>query len=394
VNVLHLTDDLQGVSGVRSYLMELRESLRPFGIRCELSSQKDTGGVLTSHFSRWFSLRHHAITGERVRRERPDVVHAHNVWMRLSPSPLLAARRAGIPVVMTVHDYHLVCPRKWMITSADLPCSTGFGPRCLVSNCRGNPEGWSSLPYNDLRWLKVAGHRRMLGRWVDVFVAPSEHLASWLRDSMGLDNVVTVPNFARLPGPAARTPKTTETVLFAGRLSREKGVHILLEAMPSVLDARPSAVLEVAGDGPCRPDLERRSRRLGISHSVRFLGALSPPELHQALSGARMVVLPTLWMENCPVSVLEAMAHGRPVVATRIGGLPELVRHGETGFLFERGNHQKLAAGIVELLADPEGAAEFGERASALHRKLYSPEVHAHRLATVYESLIAGRIEP
>jgi len=330
-----------------------------------------------------------------LRRDRPDVVHAHNVWMRLSPAPLLAARRAGIPVVLTVHDYHLVCPRKWMITGADLPCATGFGPRCLVSNCRGNPEGWTSLPYNDLRWLKVAGHRGMLRRWVDVFVSPSEHLASWLRGNMALDNVITVPNFAPPPRrPVDHPPESPNTILFAGRLSREKGVHVLLEAMPAVLRARPHAVLDVAGDGPRRPDLERQARRLGITSSVRFLGPRSPCELHELYERARVFALPTLWMENCPISVLEAMAHSRPVVATRVGGLPELVRDGETGFLFERGNPTDLATRILEVLAAPARARAFGDRAAALHRELYSPRVHARRLAALYSTVAAGGTIP
>lgn len=383
---LHLTDDPAGLSGVRSYLEHLREAMAPLDIECELAGPYG-GGRFTSHLSRWFNLRQYWSLRRRVRCNPPDIVHAHNVWMRLSPAPLLAARQAGIPVVMTVHDYHLVCPRKWMITGADLPCPAGFGARCLVSNCRGRPEGWTSLPYNDLRWLKVAAHRGMLQRWVDVFVAPSEHLASWLRASMGLENVHTVPNFA--PPPAGRTdrsPGASETILFSGRLSPEKGVSLLLEAMPLILRSQPHCILEIAGEGPCRSDLESQAARLGISDSVRFLGTLPTAKLHQAMTRARAVVLPTLWMENCPVSVLEAMAHARPVVATRIGGLPELVRHGESGLLFERGNREQLAAAVVGLLASPKRARAFGECASALHRELYGPRLHAKRLAECYDA--------
>lgn len=390
MKTLHLTDDLAGLSGVRSYLEHLREAMAPLDIECELAGP-DGGSRFTSHLSRWFSLRQYWSLRRRLRCDPPDIVHAHNVWMRLSPAPLLAARQAGIPVVMTVHDYHLVCPRKWMITGADEPCASGIGPRCLVSNCRGRPEGWSALPYNWLRWLKVVAHRTMLRRWVDVFVAPSQHLASWLATSMGLTGVRTVPNFAPLPeGRWERPAGAAEIILFSGRLSREKGVHLLLDAMPIVLGLRPHVVLEVAGDGPCRRDLESRAERLGVWGSVRFLGALPRTQLHDALSRALVVVLPTLWMENCPVSVLEAMARARPVVATRIGGLPELVRHGETGILFERGNTRELAAGITGLLTAPARARAFGERAAVLHRELYSPRVHADHLAACYAAA-AGR---
>jgi len=391
MKVLHLTDDLQGMSGVRSYLIQLREHLRPRGIECELSTQ-EPGGRLAGVLSRWFSLRHRRTLADRIHTDRPDIVHAHNLWMRLSPAPLLTARRAGIPVVMTVHDYHLVCPRKWMITTADLPCETGFGPRCLVSNCRGRPEGWASLPYNDLRWLKIGGHRRMLSAWVDLFISPSEHLASWLASNMDVNDLVTVPNFTAAPeqppGPPLGAPPS---ILFAGRLSREKGVHVLLEAMPTVLREHSDALLTVAGDGPRRRDLEQMARSLGLEDRVRFLGRCSGDRLQDLYGETNLVVLPSLWMENCPVAVLEAMAHGRPVVATRIGGLPELVQDRVSGALFERGNAADLAAKILALFSDPNLVQAAGEQALLLHRTRFTPEIHIRRLEEIYESLLTKR---
>jgi glycosyltransferase involved in cell wall biosynthesis len=391
VRVLHLTDDLQGMSGVGSYLLQLREHLRPRGIECELSSQGD-GGPLAGVLSRWFSVRHWKTLANRIRSEKPDILHAHNLWMRLSPAPLLAARRAGIPVVMTVHDYHLVCPRKWMITTADLPCETGFGPRCLVSNCRGEPEGWVSLPYNDLRWVKVGGHRRMLRAWVDLFISPSDHLASWLGRSLGARNVVTLPNFTKAPDrPQGPLPGPPPSILFAGRLSREKGVHVLLQAMPLILEKHPRARLTVAGDGSQRTYLEQLARTLGLESRVHFLGRCSAERLNDLFADTNVVVLPTLWMENCPLAVLEAMAQGRPVVATRIGGLPELIEDGVSGALFDRGDAADLAAKILDLFSVPGRAEAAGERARLLHRSRFAPEIHASRLQGIYQSLLTHR---
>lgn len=391
MKVLHLTDDLQGISGVRSYLLQLREHLRPSGVECDLTTL-GSRGRLAGALSRWFSLRHRRALAKHIRTGPPDIVHAHNLWMRLSPAPLLAARRAGIPVVMTVHDYHLACPRKWMITAADLPCETGFGPRCLVSNCRGEPEGWASLPYNDLRWLKVGGHRRMLRAWVDIFISPSEHLASWLRRSLGSDRVVTVPNFAPAPArPPEPPPGPPPSILFAGRLTREKGVHVLLESMPLVVSDHAQARLTVAGDGPCRRDLEQLARTLGLGGRVRFLGPCSTEQVQDLFAESNVVVLPTLWMENCPVSVLEAMAHGRPVVATRIGGVPELVQDGVTGALFERGDAADLAAKILGLFEDPTHLEDAGRQALLRHHSRFTPEAHSSRLQGIYESLLSHR---
>ncbi|NOZ95465.1 MAG: glycosyltransferase family 4 protein [Acidobacteria bacterium] len=396
MRVLHLTDDLSGISGVRSYLENLVEAMEPLGVHCELETLGSPDHVFHGAISRWASRRYYVSMARRLRRlPRPDIVHAHNLWMRLSPTPLLAARKAGIPVVMTVHDYHLVCPRKWMVTSRDEPCATGFDSRCLVSSCRGAREGPAWIPYNDLRWLKVALHRQLLRRWVDLFISPSQHLAGWMRSNLGVQNAVTIPNFTSAPSrTSSPRPPRQPSVLYAGRLAREKGIDVLLKAMALVLETGSRAVLVVAGDGPQRGHLEASARRRLPPDSFRFTGRVSPEALARLHNEASVVALPTLWMENCPVAVLEAMAHGCPVVATRIGGLPELVDDGVTGFLFDRKDPVDLGSKILRLIQDPGLRQRTGQAAAARHRAQFTPEVHAARLAATYGSLLEGQGAP
>jgi len=296
---------------------------------------------------------------------------------------------------MTVHDYHLVCPRKWMITHRDEPCSTGFGPRCLISNCRAAREGPTWLPYNDLRWLKVWLHRRLLRRWVDLFISPSRHLADWLERNLGIPAVMTVPNFSP-PASHPRSPDPTGpvSVLYAGRLAREKGVGMLIRAMARVLEVEPEATLVIAGDGPQRKELEDLAQQELRPGSFRFTGPLPQEDLARLHGQAGLMVLPTLWMENCPVAILEAMAHGRPVIATRIGGIPELVEDGVTGFLFERGDQEDLEAKLLRLTRDPRLCRRTGEAAAKRHRQLFSSGVHASRLATAYDSVLHRKASP
>lgn len=306
----------------------------------------------------------------------------------MSPTPLRAARIEGIPVVMTVHDYHLVCPRKWMITADWAPCERGFGWGCLLSGCRSAREGRCWLPYNDLRWLKVWFHRRMLRAWVDRFVAPSEHLATWLRTNLGVDNVVHIPNFTEAPDQAISADERGRVLLYVGRLSREKGVQILLRAMPAVLNACPNARLRVVGDGPQRGDLQRLATRLGLDAGVEFVGARSPERLDEVYRGCGAFVLPSLWMENCPVAVLEAMARGLPVIASRIGGVPELVNDGVTGVLVRSGDPDDLAEQAVRLLRDETLMDRMGRAAVDAFSRRYAPEVHARRLGELYRRLV------
>ncbi len=392
MRVLHVTDDLVGTSGVRTYLEELRVTFA--GSEAELRiSDLGSGSHRLSFISRWFSLRHLRAMEVLLERERPDLVHAHNLWMVLSPSPLLVAHRLGIPVAMTVHDFHLVCPRKWMITPMDRPCERGFGSLCLVSNCRGRPEGWCSLPYNAMRWLKVALHRRLLVSWVDLFICPSHALGRWMRGSLDVANVEVVHNFVRAPEPPPGPPEADPPrLLFAGRLSPEKGAAILIRALPPVLEAHPGTVLTVAGDGPERSSVEALARELGVGRAVRFVGTLGPDGLADLYRQATAFVLPTLWMENCPVAVLEAMAHGRPVVATRIGGIPELVEDGVTGLLVSRADPSELARRIKELLSKPAHLVDMGDAAAARHRRMFCPERHTERLLGLYRSLLRSRV--
>jgi len=391
LKILHLTDAPELIGGVQTYLTDLCRILEQAHTSCEVWNPPGANRRLASQFSRWVGLRYQRGLSSRLAHDPPSIVHAHNLWMRLSPLPLRAAKRAGIPVVMTVHDYHLVCPRKWMITAEDRPCEAGFGARCLYGDCRGSKEGWAWLPYNDGRWLKTALHRTMLQRWVDVFVAPSNHLRTWMQRSLGVDRVLHIPNFARRLSQTPPPPGEAHRMLFAGRLSREKGVDVLLRAMPSVLREQPQTRLVVAGDGPERASLQRLATALDVGDAVQFTGSLSGEKLEEQYHRAGICLLPTLWMENCPVAVLEAMAHGRAVVATRIGGVPELVREGTTGLLVERGNHREVANAVLSLLEAPATVVDMGRRGFEAYAARYTPEIHLERLLAVYRELLSKK---
>jgi glycosyltransferase involved in cell wall biosynthesis len=388
VKVLHITDDLVGISGVRSYLADLVEMLPASGFTGEAWGPNPTLGHFSDHLTRWASRRYERELRSRLRRDRPAILHAHNLWMRLSPLPLRAAKSAAIPVVMTLHDYNNVCPRKWMITAGDRACESGFGGRCLVSNCRGSREGWPWLPYNNLRWLKVALHRQMLKTFVDVFICPSNHLASWVRRNMGIDNVVHLANFTRPPAAGTTSTDNPQRILFAGRLSREKGVDILIRAVAILVEDHPRASLVIAGDGPEEPKLRRQVSALGLEDSVSFAGSLAGEGLTTQYREAGICVLPTLWMENCPISVLESFSNGRPMVATRIGGIPELVEEGLTGFLFQRADHRDLAAKLGLLCNDATRVIEMGRHAAEAFEQKYTANVHLKRLSSIYNNLI------
>jgi glycosyltransferase involved in cell wall biosynthesis len=155
-----------------------------------------------------------------------------------------------------------------------------------------------------------------------------------------------------------------------------------------ILPHHPAVRLIIAGEGPERETLENLVACLEITEAVEFAGGLAPEDLGRFYQRAGLVVLPTLWMENCPVSVLEAFAHGRAVVATRIGGVPELIEDGRTGELYERGDVNGLAGVLGELLADEDRIGAMGSAAAQRWADRYTPEIHCRNLVAIYRRTI------
>ena len=248
------------------------------------------------------------------------------------------------------------------------------------------------MPYHDLRWLKTALHRRLLRRYVNVFICPSLVLRDGVQRSLGGVYTAHVANFVRLPPtPPMRPPG--EKLVYAGRLSPEKGVDILLRALPSIARKHPHVALTIIGDGPARKELESLSLGLQVKDRVHFTGSSEADAVIQTLQGADLAVLPSLWFENGPMVALEALAVGTPLIAARAGGLPELIRDGQEGYLFERGDVRDLADRILRALGDGRWLAEARIRARHAAETEFSPERHYERLMACYASIDNPRRE-
>jgi glycosyltransferase involved in cell wall biosynthesis len=309
---------------------------------------------------------------------RPDVAHVHHVFERLTVSVLDALQRRGVPTVMTLHDYKPVCPNFRLFTEG-APCT-----RCLSGGY------WQVVRHRCLegsRWRSVAAaadayasRGRGVYDRVDRFLAPS----AFLRDRVvegGLptERVEVLPN----PVVAAPSPRSARadppTVLYASRLVAEKGMDTLLDAA-----ARLPAGVRVRLAGSGRLERAVRSRVAAEGLPVDVLGPLPPPEVAAELRAAAVAVLPALWWENCPMAVLEAAAQGVPVVASAVGGVPELVDDGTTGLLVPPGDAAALSGALTRLLSDPAGAGRLGRAGWARARSRHDPAAHVAALQEVY----------
>jgi glycosyltransferase involved in cell wall biosynthesis len=316
---------------------------------------------------------------------RPDIVHMHNVYHQLSPSVLAATGAAGVPVVLTLHDYKLVCPSYQMLDSSGRICDSciGGGPlEALRHRCKDGSLGSSAVLAVE-SWL-----HRTLGAWspVAAFVCPSEFLAATMtRAGVFPDRMHVVNHFVELAGvPAKKTQGGA--FLVAGRLSPEKGVDV---AIGAVAAAGPDVTLDIAGEGPARAALEAQAAAQAPGR-VRFHGRLGKLEVLALMRASTAVVVPSRWHENQPMVVLEALAGGVPVVTTRLGGLPELVRDGVDGVVIQENDPTALAGVLDRLAADPIGALHLGRSGRARVERDFTPARHLERLAEVYAAA-AGR---
>lgn len=307
----------------------------------------------------------------------PDVVHLHNIYHGLSPSVLGPVAATGAGIVMTLHDYKLACPT-YQFLDGEQVCTAcidgGFRQavrrRCKDGSVLASAAGAFELGVHTLLGAYGAVHR---------FICPSEFLDARMREAgVFPDRLRVVSNFVDVDGIDTRTAPGGP-VVYAGRLSREKGVDVLVDAVGRL----PQARLVVAGEGDQQEQLQRRAAALAPGR-VEFRGRLDRDAVLDLLRSAVAAVLPARWYENQPMAIIEAFAAGTPVVASDLGGLPELVVDGETGWLVPPNDPVALAAVLERVVADPEEAHRRGKLARAVAETRFAPNVHLAALDDVY----------
>lgn len=315
--------------------------------------------------------------GRLIDDTRPDLVHCHNIYHQLTPSIIGAAKKRGVPVVLTLHDYKPVCPTYNRLRADAAPCSDCMGgdfSQVVKNRCAEGSLGKSVLMYAEAVVQRAMGNYEK----VDAFVAPSRFMQDAIANRVPRERVKLLYNGIDLGNI---TPEYDDDgyVLYLGRLVREKGVETLLKAHA---DAAGKWRLVVAGTGPLGDALKTR-----YDPQV-FVGHLQGDVLKNMIRRAAVVVVPSEWYENCPMSVIEAMAYGKPVVGSRMGGIPELVEEGRTGFLFEAGNAGQLSDAVATLMAQPELRRLMGAAARVRVEKEFSLDRHNAGLMNIYQSVL------
>jgi glycosyltransferase involved in cell wall biosynthesis len=314
-----------------------------------------------------------------IEETRPDLMHCHNIYHQMTPSIVGVAKSRGIPVVLTLHDWKPVCPIHTRMREGQMcsSCLDGDFHHVLKYRCAEGSIAQSAVLYME------AVIQRWLGNYekVDRFLAPSQFMRESVSRRFSPDRLQLLYNGVDVTNISA-SGRDKGYVLYCGRLSSEKGAETLLRAHEAAGCRWP---LIIAGTGPLRDALESQFTR-----NVRFAGQLSGETLSTTIAGASVVVVPSDWCENCPMSVLEAMAHGKAVVASRIGGIPELVNDQVTGLLFEPRNTEELRMHLESLMGDAARRAEMGAAGRTRVERDFSLEKHNTELMAVYQSLLSN----
>lgn len=315
-----------------------------------------------------------------LQQTRPEIVHFHNIYHQLTPALIKVARDFGCKTVLTAHDYKIMCPSYSMLRDGKVcdACVIGSVFNAFRYRCQEGSAAKSLLLSLEATWQYIAQNYQAL----DVIVSPSEFLRNELRRSLPDSRIDVIVNGIDDSQQPEEGPDESY-LLYVGRLSREKGVPTLTQAHQLMRNKMP---LKVVGHGPLYDDMVKT-----FPHA-EFLGYVQQgPELDALIKHARAVVLPSECYENCSMAVLEAMSFARPVVGARIGGIPEQIRHGIEGLLFEPGNAQDLADALDVIAENPQQAREMGQKGRERLCQKYSLRKHMETLQALYRELLDGR---
>jgi len=322
--------------------------------------------------------------GHLLKKVKPDIVHLNNFAHQITPSILDEIKKYNLPVVMTMRDYKMVCPSYSMLAKGT-PCKRCQGGRyyfCTLYRCTKH-----SAMKSMVNTAEMYLHHRILHLYdkIDLYLSPSQFMKDLVREMGFMGEVRYLPNFIHADRYLPSYGWEEGSIVYFGRLSYEKGLETLIDAVKEL-----SVEVKIIGEGPLSDLLISKVKNEGIQN-VHFLGYKIGEDLNQEIRKSMFAILPSECYENYPRSAMEAFALGKPVIGTRIGGIPELVTDGETGLSFEPGNVVDLREKILSLLENKNKIIEMGKRARAFVEERLNPEKHYHDLMDIYTEAMSHR---
>jgi glycosyltransferase involved in cell wall biosynthesis len=337
-------------------------------------------GAIQYFISLW-----NVFAAEKIRKKiqsfKPDIIHIHNLHFEVGPIVIRTASKYGVSIVVTLHNYRLLCPS-----------ATLFHKNQIFTNSIRAPFPWMAIrrkiyrnSYLQTFWLAfIYWFHRKLGTWqmVDKYIVLtdfSKKLFLQSRLHIGSSKFIVKSNF--VDEPLNRKLQRKDAFLFVGRLSEEKGIEVLLDAF-----SKSSLMLRIVGDGP----LEKIVKNFATQHSnVLFLGRLNADDVRREMFQCNALVFPSVWFEGMPMTIIEAFATGTPVIASRLGAMESMIEDEFNGLHFKVGEAKELRKKLAEWNAmSEEEKKSYRIHARKTYETYYTPNGNLEQLQTLYKSVI------
>lgn len=314
-------------------------------------------------------------------RERPDIANLHNIYHQLSPSIIHVLKKYKIPVILTLHDYKIVCASYAMFVKGRIceDCKNGKYYACIMNACAGNSRSRSLI-----NTIEMYLHHKILNSYnlVDAFISPSKFLIEKVKEMGFKHKIYYLPNCIKASEIVPKFDWSESSIVYLGRLSKEKGIGTLVKAMRNF----PAVTLKIIGEGPIEKNLKSQVVSLKLNN-IKFLGYKSGEELKEEIRRAMFLVIPSEWYENNPRSVIESFALGKPAIGARIGGIPELVQDGITGSTYTMADTEDLCRKLDWFFTHKEKISEMGMNARKFVENELNLEKHYQGFMRIVEEV-------
>ncbi len=392
-------------SGTERYYFDLSELLEKRGNKVAFFSVKNPKNTRTNwnkYFLEYISYKNPGLSsipailsrfvysvearrkiGYLIDNFKPDIAHIHTIDLYISPSIILELKKRHIPIVYTLHNYQLLAPTSGSLFHNGKICEItkphsyykAIFHKCIRNSYR------ASAAYVIKQYMH---HILGVFNHIDIFLAPSNFIRNkFIEYGFNQKKIVRIPNFTQYQQNYSESSSLGKYILYFGRLSREKGLETLIEVMRELPDIK----LKLVGSGPLLRDLLHKKSTYKLKN-VEFIPQMNGSVLKFFIRKCRFSVLPSMWYEVFPMAILESFACGKTVIASNIGGIPELVHDKRTGLLFEPGNVRDLTKKISFLWSNVRLLVKLEQTAYEYINQNYSQEMHYEKIHNVYTRLI------
>lgn len=379
VLIVHCTYKYKG--GEDTVVSEEMNLLQSNGVTVELLQFTNDGNTLVKLLQLPFNISSYFLVINKLGSYKPDVVHVHNWHFAASASVLYAIKKAGIPFVVTLHNYRLLCPSAILFNKGKL---------FLYSLRQKFP--WKAVSegvYKQSRFLTFwVSFSMQIHHWLNTwkmcnrFIVLTQYAKNiFLNSTIKItgDQIVVKPNFCAVP--ALQPVKAADYFLFVGRLSEEKGIDLLLKTF-----ATSPYTIKIAGDGPLLGDIITYRTQYP---NIEFLGSMEKARILDLMCHCNALVFPSIWYEGMPLTIIEAFACGTPVIASRLGAMESMIEPGYNGLHFEAGNENDLKIQLEKWQhLDGEQKELYRKNARSSYEQYYTPEKNFMQLMHIYKAVM------